>query len=33
MSLWRFITHITRITDIYRPRLRLCIAGRIMAAD
>ena len=27
------ITHITRITNIYRPRFRLCIAGRIIAAD
>lgn len=27
------ITHITRITNIYRPRFRLCVAGRIIAAD
>ena len=33
MSLWYFITHITRITNIYRPRFRLCVAGRIIAAD
>ncbi len=27
------ITRITRITNIYRPRFRLCIAGRSMAVD
>lgn len=27
------ITHITRIIYIYRPRFRLCVAGRIIAAD
>lgn len=29
----KIITHITRITHIYRPRFRLCNEGRIMAAD
>ncbi len=27
------IDKITRITNIYRPRFRLCIAGRSMAVD
>ena len=27
------ITYITHITNIYRPRFRLCVAGRIIAAD
>lgn len=29
----RHITHLTHITDIYRPRFRLCVTGRIIAAD